>query len=110
MEDFASAGASLTARASEETTNFSRVVCMLFDLGPRAMELVMEAHLPGESFLRLLCFVLNRKVAILVRPASQALGVYDRSATRAVLSSSFSYCAFNRTRAFQMTARHSTKR
>ena len=78
MEDFASAGASLTARASEETTNFSRVVCMLFDLGPRAMELVMEAHLPGEStesLLRLVMkpFVINRKVTILVRPASQAL-------------------------------------
>ena len=49
MEDLASAGAGLTARASEETTNFSRVVCMLFDLGPTAMKTVMEAHLPGEN-------------------------------------------------------------
>ena len=49
MADFPLSATVSTARASEETTNFSRVVCMLFDLGPTAMKTVMEAHLPGEN-------------------------------------------------------------
>ena len=49
MADFTLSATVSTARASEETTNFSRVVCMLFDLGPKAMKTVMEVHLPGEK-------------------------------------------------------------
>ena len=42
------AAVNLTTSSSEETTNFSRVVCMLFDLGPQVMSRIMDENLPGR--------------------------------------------------------------
>ena len=46
-----------TSDTSEEQTNFARIVCLLFDLGPKVMQHILMTHLPGTVHARAILII-----------------------------------------------------